>query len=41
MKKLFVFAKRAETLDAEKILSELSLLDCALFTDIKTSFEKS
>ena len=41
MKKLFVFAKRAENSDAEKILSDLSCLDCALYTDIKTSFEKA
>ena len=41
MKKLFVFAKRAEVADAEKILSALSDFDCTLFTDIKASFEKA
>lgn len=41
MKKLFVFAKRAEILDAEKILSVLSELDCKLYTDIKTSSDKA
>ena len=41
MKKLFVFAKRAEISDAVKILSALSEFDCMLYTDIKTSFEKA
>lgn len=41
MKKLFIFAGRAEIRDTEKILSALSEFDCVLYTDTKTSFQEA
>lgn len=41
MTKLFVFAKRADVKDTEKILASLSQFDFELYTDTKTDFDKA